>query len=93
MTFQNRELGVLEAFDRAVDGSAFDAEDESLLTGFAASAAMAVATAQTMAEARLRDSIEIAERERARWRRNGRPPDATNLIDHGESQEDRGRVA
>ena len=68
MTFQNRALGVLAAFDRAVDGSAFDAEDESLLTGFAASAAMAVATAQTMAEARLRDSIEIAERERARWR-------------------------
>lgn len=68
MTFSNRALGVLAAFDHTGDEVSFSAEDESLLTGFAASAGMAVATAQTMAEARLRDSIEIAERERERGR-------------------------
>ena len=37
--------------------------------GFAASAAMALTAAQSMAEARLRESIDVAERERARWAR------------------------
>jgi len=69
MAFRNRSLGVLAAFSRASDDAGFSAEDESLLTGFATSSAMAVATAQTVAEARLRDSIEIAERERRRWAR------------------------
>lgn len=69
LTYRNRSVGVLAAFGRA-DGSAeFRPEDEVLLTGFAASAAMAVTTAQSMAEARLRESIEVAERERARWAR------------------------
>ena len=38
------------------DAPEFGAEDESLLMGFAASAAMALAAAQSMAEARLRES-------------------------------------
>ena len=40
-----------------------------MLTGFAASAAMAVAPMQAITETRLRESIEVAERERARWAR------------------------
>ncbi len=69
LTYQQRALGVLAAFDRVGDEVVFSAKDQSLMTGFAASAAMAVATAQTLSEARLRDSIEIAERERGRWAR------------------------
>ena len=37
--------------------------------GFAASAAMALAAAQSMAEARLRESIDVTERGAARWAR------------------------
>lgn len=70
LVFRNRAIGVLGAFDRAGLGEAtFDSEDEALLRSFAASAAMAVATAQSMAEARLRESIQASERERARWAR------------------------
>jgi signal transduction histidine kinase len=65
---RNRSIGLIAAFDRA-DGPGFGADDESLLSGLAASAAMAVATVQSMAEVRLRESIEVAERERARWAR------------------------
>lgn len=69
LSYRTRSIGVLAAFDREGDDPTFDAEDELLLGGFAASAATALATAQSMAEARLRDSIEVAERERARWAR------------------------
>ncbi|MEJ7876309.1 MAG: GAF domain-containing protein, partial [Solirubrobacterales bacterium] len=69
LAYRNRSVGVLAAFDRAGSQPAFSHEDESLMRGFAASAAMAVATAQTMAETRLRESIDVAERERARWAR------------------------
>ena len=65
---RNRAIGVIAAFDRA-GGPGFGADDEGLLSGLAASAAMAVATVQSMAEVRLRESIEVAERERARWAR------------------------
>src|SRR5205085_2008759 len=56
------------AYDRATR-SEFTADDERLLQGFAASAAVAVATAQRFAEQGLRRSIEAAERERTRWAR------------------------
>jgi signal transduction histidine kinase len=70
LVFRNRAIGVLGAFDRVSgDTTTFDEEDQGLLRSFAASAAMAVATAQSMAEARLRESIEASERERARWAR------------------------
>lgn len=64
-----RSIGVLAAFDRDAERREFSAEDESLLMGFAASAAMSLTAAQTMAEARLRESIDVTERERARWAR------------------------
>jgi len=68
LVFRGRALGVLEAFDRE-DGSTFSADDERLLTSFAASAATAVATAQTAANEALRRSMQASERERARWAR------------------------
>jgi signal transduction histidine kinase len=61
--------GVLAAFDRRTDGPEFTAEDETLMSGFGVSAAAAVATARSVAEDRLRLSIEAAELERTRWAR------------------------
>ena len=70
LVFRGRSIGVLGAFDRAgAQGPTFDDEDEALLRSFAASAAMAVVTAQSMSEARMRASIQASERERARWAR------------------------
>jgi signal transduction histidine kinase len=68
LVFRGRALGVLEAFDRE-DGATFSADDEHLLVSFAASAATAVATAQTAANEALRRSMQASERERARWAR------------------------
>ena len=48
---------------------AFDAEDEHLLSSFAASAAIAIATAQSVEAERLRHSLRASEEERARWAR------------------------
>jgi len=68
LIYRGDALGVLYAFDR--DGSvAFTDEHEQLLTSFGASAATAVATAQTVRADRLRGSIEVAEAERKRWAR------------------------
>ena len=50
-------------------GPEFDDEDERLLDAFAASAATAVSTAKSVAEDRLRHSIDASERERQRWAR------------------------
>lgn len=69
LTFRGHTSGVLIAFDRSAHGPAFDAEDERLLSSFAASAATAVATAQTVEADRLQHSIEAAEQERRRWAR------------------------
>ena len=66
---RDRAIGVIAAFDRVEDGPQFSEEDEDMLTGFASSAAMAVAPMQAIAETRLRENIEVAERERARWAR------------------------
>ena len=65
LVFRGRPVGVLNVFDRT--GGEFTADDERLLEGFAASAATAVATAQTVASEGLRRSIEASERERQRW--------------------------
>jgi signal transduction histidine kinase len=68
LVYRGAALGVLYAFDR--DGEdAFTDEDEQLLTSFSASAATAVATAQTIQADRLRGSMEAAEAERKRWAR------------------------
>ncbi len=69
MVYRGRSVGVIEAFDRLGEDPRFRAADERLMTAFAASAATAVATAQSVQEDRLRHSIESAEQERRRWAR------------------------
>ena len=69
LVFRGTAHGVLAAFDRRSDGPEFTDEDERLMAGFAASAAAAVATAKSVAEDRLRLSIEASEQERKRWAR------------------------
>ena len=66
---RGRSLGVLAAFDRLRDGPGFSPWDEQVLSGFAASAASAVANARDTAAHTLRRSIEAAEFERGRWAR------------------------
>ncbi len=67
--FRGRATGVLIAMDRMRQGPAFDAEDQHLLGSFAASAAIAIATAQSVEAERLRHSLRASEEERARWAR------------------------
>ena len=67
LVFGGAPLGVMVALDRGRGRSAFGQEDERLLLAFAASAATAVATAQSMAEDRLQTTIQAAEYERGRW--------------------------
>ena len=69
LEFRGRALGVLVAFDRIGAEMEFGAEQETLLQSFAASAATAVATAQTVEHERLRESMAAAEQERRRWAR------------------------
>lgn len=68
LTFRGETLGVLCAVDSA-DGRRLTEEDEHLLMSVAASAATAVATARSVAAARLRMSLEAAEQARAGWAR------------------------
>lgn len=69
LSFRGRALGAIVALDRLEEGPDFYAEDERLLKAAAASAATAVATVMSMSEERLRQSLQSAERERARWAR------------------------
>ncbi len=69
LLFRGRALGVLVAMDPLGHDSGFSDDDEDVLVSFAASAAMAVATAQSVAEGRARESIAATERERGRWAR------------------------
>jgi signal transduction histidine kinase len=69
LVFRGQTHGVLLALDRLHDGPAFSAEDERLLQAFAASAASAVATAQSIASERSRQRLAAAEGERRRWAR------------------------
>jgi signal transduction histidine kinase len=69
LAFRGETLGVLVALDRTVDGPEFSADDEELIAAVAASAATAIATAQSVAKERLRDSIAAAEQARGRWAR------------------------
>lgn len=69
LLFRGRAVGVLVALDRESNGGDFDEEDLRLLQAFAASAATAVATAQTVQSERLQQQVEIGERERHRWAR------------------------
>ncbi|HXS33245.1 MAG TPA: GAF domain-containing sensor histidine kinase [Solirubrobacterales bacterium] len=69
LVFRGQALGVLVALDPLGRDSGFSDEDEQDLVSFAASAAIAVATAQSIAEERTRESIAATERERGRWAR------------------------
>jgi signal transduction histidine kinase len=69
LLFRGRALGVLVALDPLGRDAGFSDEDERVLLSFAASAATAVATAQSVAEGRTRESIAATERERGRWAR------------------------
>lgn len=69
LVFRGQALGVLIALDPLSRDSGFSDEDEQDLVSFAASAAIAVATAQSVAEERTRESIAATERERGRWAR------------------------
>jgi signal transduction histidine kinase len=66
---RGQALGVLLAVDPLGREAGFSAEDEDVLLSFAASAATAVATAQSVAEGRVRESVAATERERGRWAR------------------------
>jgi two-component system, NarL family, sensor histidine kinase DevS len=68
LVFRGRSVGALVALD-SLGRDGFTDEDEQVLLSFAASAATAVATAQSVAEGRIRDGIAAAERERGRWAR------------------------
>jgi len=69
LLYRGEGLGVLVAFDRLRGDVRFTNDDETLLEAFAAQAATAVATAQTVATDRLRRSLEASEAERQRWAR------------------------
>jgi signal transduction histidine kinase len=69
LVYRGRGLGVLAAFDRGSEAAGFTADDEMTLRAFAASAATAVALAQTVQQDRLRHSLDAAEAERRRWAR------------------------
>jgi signal transduction histidine kinase len=69
LLFRGRGYGALLALDRLQDGPSFSPEDERLLGAFAASAAIAVATAQSVASEHQRQRLAAAEGERQRWAR------------------------
>jgi signal transduction histidine kinase len=69
LVFRGVTHGVLVALDRLQRGPAFSAQDERLLEAFAASAAIAVATARTVSSERHRQRLAAAESERQRWAR------------------------
>jgi PAS domain S-box-containing protein len=69
LIFRGESLGVVVALDRVGEPGRFDDEHQRMLEAFAASAATGVATARSMAEERLLNTIDAAEQERGRWAR------------------------
>jgi signal transduction histidine kinase len=69
LIYRNEPVGLLAAFDRSGESSGFTEEDEQLLETFAASAATAVAMAQSAQSDRLRSALAAADAERRRWGR------------------------
>jgi signal transduction histidine kinase len=69
MVYRGESLGVLAAFDRGQDSSVFAEDDEQMMRTFAASAATAVALAQSVQSERLRTSLAAADAERRHWAR------------------------
>jgi signal transduction histidine kinase len=70
MIHHGEALGVLAAFDHGPDSRAFTEDDEELMRTFAATAATAVAMAQSVEAERLRSAIAAADAERGRWARD-----------------------
>ncbi len=66
LLFRGRAVGALVTLDREAGGD-FDDEDLRLLQAFAATAAIAVGTAQSVEAGRLQQQVEVAEGERRRW--------------------------
>jgi signal transduction histidine kinase len=69
LLYRGEAVGVLAAFDRGADGATFTEDDEQTLRTFAASAATAVALAQSVLADRLRATLAAADEERRRWAR------------------------
>jgi signal transduction histidine kinase len=69
LEFRGRGVGVLMVASNRVEAGGFTADQEQLVEAFAASAATAIATAQTVAAEHLRQSVAAAEQERRRWAR------------------------
>jgi signal transduction histidine kinase len=69
LAYRGHPLGILAAFDHGGDRAAFSEDDEQMLRTFAASAATAVALAQSVQADRLRSSLAAADAERNRWAR------------------------
>jgi signal transduction histidine kinase len=69
MAYRGEPVGILAAFDHGTSQAPFSEDDEQLLRTFAASAATAVALAQSVASDRLRSSLAAADTERRRWAR------------------------
>jgi signal transduction histidine kinase len=69
MLYRGDAVGMLAAFDRGEEGNAFTDDDEQMLRTFAASAATAVALAQSVQSDRLHSSLAAADAERGRWAR------------------------
>ena len=69
MLYRGQALGLLAAFDRGSDDETFREDDEQMLRSFAASAATAVALAQSVLADRLRSTLSAADAERKRWAR------------------------
>ena len=69
LLYRARAVGVLAAFDHLGPVQDFSAEEERLLEAFAAAAATAVATAQSVEADALRKSMLASDQERRRWAR------------------------
>jgi signal transduction histidine kinase len=69
LVFRGKPYGALIVVDRVEHGPAFGDDDLRLLESFAASAATAVATAQSAAREQSRQRVAATEEERRRWAR------------------------
>jgi signal transduction histidine kinase len=69
MIYRGRVVGVLNCIGRVTRTGPFSSTEEELVGSFAASAATAVATAQSVESDRVRLSLQAMEDERSRWAR------------------------
>src|SRR6185437_10874376 len=69
MAYRGRMVGVLNVAGRVTKAGSFSDAEERLVMSFAASAATAVAAAQSVESERLRLSLQAMEEERSRWAR------------------------